>query len=249
MARDWRVAESLRVLRDEVNALAPRRSKASDGTVGDFRHRTRESDHNPHILDKGIGVVSAIDLTHDPDHGCDAGELAEHFRRLGRQGDPRVKYVIWNRQIASFIDNWRWRHYSGPNAHRHHVHLSVSSKRRHYDSRAPWGVRCPPPKPVPKPAPKPPLAPPPVMEEEDDDMKSDETIDLGRWGTAVLRDPDGQISVEEAMAIQTVATAQSNEALQAMAPVLSAIHESLAAQQKTQAAMLAELKRLTASGK
>jgi hypothetical protein len=245
VARDWRVAESLRVLRDEVNGLAPRRSKASDGTIGDFSHRSRASDHNAWIENKGIGVVSAIDLTHDPENGCDAGELAEHFRTLGRQGDPRVKYVIWNRQIASFIDNWRWRHYSGPNAHRHHVHLSVSSKRRHYDSRAPWGVRCSPP-PAPKPEPEP--APPPVMEEEDVDMKSDETIDLGKWGTAVLRDPDGQITVEEAMAIQTVATAQSNEALQLMAPVLAAMSESLTVQQKTLSAILAELRKSKSSG-
>lgn len=233
----WRTAESLRVLLSEVNEMAPRRSKASDGSVGDAAHATRESDHNPWVKDRGVGVVTARDITHDPENGLNAGALAEHFRAMGKAGDPRIKYVIWNRQIASFIENWRWRYYSGPNAHKRHVHVSVSSKKRYYDSRRPWGLR-----PKPKPAPEPPKKPeqrdpqePRPPAEEDHDMKSDETIDLGKWGTAVLRDPDGQITVEEALAIQTVATAQTNETVQRMAGTLEAI--------------LAELKRLNASGK
>jgi hypothetical protein len=221
----WRVAESLRVLLAEVNEAAPKRSKASDGTVGDAAHATRASDHNPWVQDSGTGVVTARDITHDPENGCDAGRLAEHFRAMGKGGDPRIKYVIWNRQIASFVDNWRWRHYAGPNAHKHHVHVSVSSRKRDYDSRRPWGLLA---KPEPKPDPKPHPAPLPVME-EDVDMKSDETIDLGKWGTAVLRDPDGQITVEEATAIQTVATAQTNETINAMAGTLSAMQETLKA--------------------
>jgi hypothetical protein len=233
MAASWRLAESLRVLRDEVDALAPKRSKASDGTVGDTAHATRWSDHNPWVQDRGAGVVTARDITHDPENGLDAGALAEHFRAMGKAGDPRIKYVIWNRRICSFIENWRWREYSGPNAHKHHVHVSVSSKRRYYDSRRPWGLR---PEPVAKPKPVPPdTQEPRPPAEEDHDMKSDETIDLGKWGTAVLRDPDGQISFEEALAIQTVATAQTNEATQRMVEL--------------QEAILAELKRLNASGK
>jgi hypothetical protein len=201
--------------------------------------RSRESDHNPHVDDGTTGVVTARDITHDPESGLNAGALAEHFRAMGKDGDPRIKYVIWNRQIASFIDNWRWRHYAGPNAHKRHVHVSVSSKRRYYDSRRPWGLlpeRSPKPPPKPRPAPEPrdPKDDRPPAE-EDHDMKSDETIDLGKWGTAVLRDPDGQITVEEALAIQTVATAQTNEATQRMVEL--------------QEAILAELKRLNASGK
>ena len=37
-ARPWRVAESLLALRQEIDQLAPGRSRASDGTVGDAAH-------------------------------------------------------------------------------------------------------------------------------------------------------------------------------------------------------------------
>ncbi len=82
----------------------------------------------------------------------------------------------------------------------------------------------------PKPAPKP-------IQEEDDDMKSDEEIDLGKWAAAVLRDVDGKVTVEEAMAIQTASAAQTNEFVHAMA-------KTLAAMQVTQQEMLVELRKL-----
>lgn len=143
----WRVAESLKTLIAEVNTMAPNRSKASDGTIGDAAHATRSSDHNPWVKDGDVGVVTALDITDDPADGCDAGRIAERLRALGKAGDARVKYVIWNRQICSFIDNWRWRAYSGSNPHTRHVHLSVSSQKRHYDSRRAWGIR-PEPEPI-----------------------------------------------------------------------------------------------------
>jgi hypothetical protein len=136
----WRVAKSLTVLLNEVNDLAPGRSRLSDGAVGDAAHASRSSDHNPWVRDGDTGVVTARDITHDPARGCDAGRLAEHFRALGKGGDGRVKYVIWDRRIASFLENWRWREYAGRNPHTKHVHLSVSSEKRHYDSTKPWGI-------------------------------------------------------------------------------------------------------------
>ena len=42
----WRVARSLDVLLGQLNALAPERSKASDGSIGDAAHASRSSDHN-----------------------------------------------------------------------------------------------------------------------------------------------------------------------------------------------------------
>jgi hypothetical protein len=138
MAR-WRLAKSLEVLRSEVNALAPKRSKVSDGTIGDAAHASRNSDHNPYIKDRqGVGVVRAIDLTHDPAGGFDAGKLAEHVRLLGAKGDPRVRYVIFNSRYCSAKTGWAWARYSGPNAHKQHVHISVVEGVS-YDSIAPWG--------------------------------------------------------------------------------------------------------------
>lgn len=103
--------------------------------------RTRSSDHNPFIKDhRGVGVVRAIDITHDPRDGCDANKLAERFRALGKAGDSRVSYVIWNRRIASSREGWRWRYYSGSNPHTKHVHLSVSTSHGAYDSTRSWGI-------------------------------------------------------------------------------------------------------------
>jgi peptidoglycan hydrolase-like protein with peptidoglycan-binding domain len=136
------VAQSLLLLRDEVNRSAPNRNKASDGTIGDADHATRTSDHNPYIKDgSGVGVVRALDVTHDPGGGVDAEKLAEHVRRMGGDGDNRPRYVIWNRRIASATSGWAWRAYTGTNPHTKHVHVSVVEARSGYDSKDPWGFK------------------------------------------------------------------------------------------------------------
>lgn len=137
----WRIARCIRTLLDEVNAEFPGRSRVSDGTIGDAAHASRSSDHNPWVRDGNGGVVTAVDITHDPGAGLDAGQLAEYLRGLAVAGDPRVKYVISNGRIANpAIQRGAWRRYTGPNAHRHHVHLSVSSEKKHYDSTDGWGI-------------------------------------------------------------------------------------------------------------
>lgn len=138
----WRVAKSLLTLRDEVNQAAPQRSKASDGTIGDAAHCQRQSDHNPWVRDGSIGVVTAMDITHDPSHGCDANNIAESIRD---NRDDRVKYIIWNQRIAnsSPIGNnsaWAWRQYTGSNPHTKHIHISVKSDKPNYDSTVEWQV-------------------------------------------------------------------------------------------------------------
>ena len=61
-----RIAKTLDVLRNEINALAPKRSKGSDGWIGDAAHQSRASDHNPWVREGGVGIVTALDITHDP---------------------------------------------------------------------------------------------------------------------------------------------------------------------------------------
>lgn len=141
-ALSWRVARSLSVLRRQVDGLAPGRSKASDGTIGDAAHASRDSDHNPWVVDAGVGVVTAMDITHDPAHGCDAGALAQ---RIVAGRDPRVKYVISNRRIANSASiggaaPWTWRPYGGSNPHEKHVHVSVKAQRAAYDDESPWMI-------------------------------------------------------------------------------------------------------------
>lgn len=138
MMQPWRVAESLLTLRNQINALSPNRSKASDGTIGDAAHASRLSDHNPWVTDGGTGVVTAIDITHDPAHGIDSEKLAQ---ALIASRDPRIKYVISNKRICAGTDGpspWVWRAYTGTNPHSKHVHLSVKSAKAHFDSKTPW---------------------------------------------------------------------------------------------------------------
>lgn len=129
-SRPWRLAGALSKLRDQINAIAPNRSKLHDGTIGDAAHSARKSDHNP----DESGVVMAIDVTHDPDGGCDANEIAESIRA---SADRRVKYLIWNGRIcSSTIAPWQWRRYESANFHEKHVHVSVRPERA--DDLRPW---------------------------------------------------------------------------------------------------------------
>lgn len=156
MPRPWRLARALEQLRDEVNDRFPNRSKRSDGTIGDAAHATRDSDHNPWVSDgTGIGVVTAIDITHDPAAGFDAQRLVDHLTKSSH--DRRIKYVIFNRRIYSSYATsgypaWAARAYSGPNPHDKHVHISVESRPGDYDDTRSWGVAkafAPKPKPDP----------------------------------------------------------------------------------------------------
>jgi hypothetical protein len=131
----WRVAGSLLTLRSQVDALYPGRSKVSDGTIGDAAHQAEVSDHNPDIF----GIVRALDLTHDPEHGCDIGQLSD---ALAAARDPRVSYVIANRLIMSGPGGpspWIWRNYGGSDPHTNHIHISVVGESI-ADLTTPWNL-------------------------------------------------------------------------------------------------------------
>lgn len=139
----WRVARSLEVLRDEIDAAYPDRSKASDGTIGDAAHIAQgsDSDHNPwvHFPPDPTGIVTALDITHDPAHGVDIDVLTD---RLAATRDERIKYLIANRLIMSGAAGpspWVWRPYSGTDPHTNHFHISVVADPRCDDTR-PWDV-------------------------------------------------------------------------------------------------------------
>lgn len=120
----WRVAEALDVLLEQINEIAPDRSKVSDGSIGDTAHSNRTSDHNPWC---GPGVVTARDFTHDPDNGADMHEISD---ALCKSKDPRIKYVIWDERMfssyaTSSVAAWTWRPYTGINLHTKHMHVSL----------------------------------------------------------------------------------------------------------------------------
>ena len=113
-------------LRLQVDDTFYGRDRSSDGWVGDSRHSTRPSDHNPDEQ----GIVRAIDIDRDlsgkakPDLMPD---LADQIRNAAKS-DPRVAYIIFDGKIASGKSLWRWITYKGINPHRHHCHVSFTKK-------------------------------------------------------------------------------------------------------------------------
>ena len=103
------------------------RDRSSDGWVGDLRHASRPSDHNP----DAEGIVRAIDIDRDlsgkakPDLMPD---LADQLRLCGKRGDKRISYIIFDGRIASSKKAWAWRTYTGINKHNHHCHISFTKK-------------------------------------------------------------------------------------------------------------------------
>lgn len=117
----WQVAHCLNILLGEIDRLAPRRSRASDGSIGDQAHASRKSDHNPDAR----GIVHARDFTHDPANGADMHEI---YDRLVRSKDRRIAYLIWDGWITSGSDGtqpWVKRVYTGVNPHKKHLHCST----------------------------------------------------------------------------------------------------------------------------
>lgn len=132
----WRLATSLITLRDQLNQMHPGRSKASDGTIGDVAHQAEgsASDHNPWITGAGgVGVVTALDVTHDPVHGLDIAALGQ---ALADSRDGRIKYVIQNSLILVPEDGWNWQRYQGSDPHTNHLHISVNTW--NYDVPQEW---------------------------------------------------------------------------------------------------------------
>lgn len=140
----WRVANSLNQLLAQANALAPNRKKGADGSIGDAAHQSElcASQHNSCCIKvAGIWIIRARDFTHDPAGGFDSYAFAEQLR-LSR--DPRIRYIISNRQITSASRGWKWEAYSGSDPHTNHAHVSVWDDQPRFDdtSRA-WRITSP----------------------------------------------------------------------------------------------------------
>lgn len=112
----------IKALKDATLAW-PRRSRKSDGIMGDDAHQQRKSDHNE---------GNAFDLTHDPKNGVDCNILSQLVI-----DDPRVTYVIWNGKIYN-RERKEWLKYNGSNQHTHHMHVSIKPDARTDVSSWPW---------------------------------------------------------------------------------------------------------------
>lgn len=117
-------------LRDQINKRWPKRDKRSDGWIGDKAHAARTSHHNPDAR----GLVHALDIDKDldPKDPSAAQRLANQivaYAASGLPGSNRIKYVVYNDQIASGTyeaSKWKWR--GSGYGHMHHIHVSFTTK-------------------------------------------------------------------------------------------------------------------------
>ena len=122
------LSKAAQQLREQFDQTFADRDTRSDGWIGDPRHASRPSDHNP---DPKTGIVRAIDVDRDvhksgkPDLMPD---IADQIRLAAKSGEKRISYVIFNGRIASSRLGWRWRKYTGSNPHDHHCHISFTIK-------------------------------------------------------------------------------------------------------------------------
>jgi hypothetical protein len=124
----YKLCKAGQQLRLQVDDSYPDRDRTSDGWIGDVRHSARPSDHNP----DAAGIVRAIDIDRDlsgkakPDLMPDLADQIRLFAK--RDKSKRISYVIFAGRIASPRMGWRWRKYSGINAHHSHCHISFHPK-------------------------------------------------------------------------------------------------------------------------
>ena len=113
-------------LREQFDDAYSDRLRTSDGWIGDSKHSTRKSDHNPDEQ----GWVRAIDISRglsgkpEPDI---MPYVADQLRILAKT-DRRISYLIFDGKITSARSLWRWRKYKGINQHRTHLHISFTRK-------------------------------------------------------------------------------------------------------------------------
>lgn len=198
----WYIAPSLEALRAEMNTRWPRRSRLSDGGIGDASHSSRTSDHNPDWTSEPPGVVRARDFTHDPTGGPDMRALSEALRqRCAAGAETRVRYCIFDGRVwrsaggptamfgVALSAPYRWYPYRGPSPHTAHMHVSIKRNLTAERSTAPWLT---------------------FMEDEDmaftedqlRDIVSEEvekrlTAERGRWDPRSDGTPGGPISIAD----------------------------------------------------
>ena len=129
----WKLCAAGQQLRLQVDDCYPDRDRSSDGVLGDARHSSRPSDHNPDYKNAvgGVAYVRAVDIDRDlsgkkkPDLMPD---LADQIRLAAKRGDKRISYIIFDGRIASARFGFRWRKYRGSNPHKSHCHISFTKQ-------------------------------------------------------------------------------------------------------------------------
>ncbi len=132
----WRLAPCLVHLFLEADHRDPTRDDSSDGSIGDADHQSRPSDHNP--VD---GWVTASDIDDDQDEPSPGVHLLR--AHLTASQDSRVKYLIhegtiWKAYPNRGLPAWTPQPYTGFNAHKQHLHISVWNTPEARNDIGPW---------------------------------------------------------------------------------------------------------------
>jgi hypothetical protein len=119
-----RLSKAAIQLREQFDDTYADRDRSSDGWIGDKRHQSRPSDHNP----DDQNWVRAIDISRDlsgkakPDLMPD---LIDQVRQLCKSGsEKRISYIIFDGFIYSAKFRFIKRKYTGANKHTKHAHFS-----------------------------------------------------------------------------------------------------------------------------
>jgi hypothetical protein len=114
------LSKAAETLRDQINDTFVDRSRKADGWIGDLKHQSRKSDHNP----RPDGEVCALDIDASlSDQQGISHALADQLR-LAAKKDKRISYIIHASKIASARSLWKFRKYTGINPHDKHIHIS-----------------------------------------------------------------------------------------------------------------------------
>lgn len=150
--RGWVVVAALQAMLAELNAVAPNRDKASDGSIGDYQHSTGTSGHNPDDTpgttaestdSDSIAEVRARDFDKDLNQpGLTMEMVAQYLVRECRAGRITwIKYLIFNRRIWAASSDWETREYTGVNPHDHHMHVSCKGDTASENNTKPLGLK------------------------------------------------------------------------------------------------------------
>lgn len=132
-------------LRNQIDRQFPGRDRRSDGWIGDTDHQQRKSDHNP----DSEGIVYALDI--DENMGKGAARNGRTARHLANQlvayamsnlpGHNRIKYVVYEDQIASGTYSGSWWKWRGKGyGHTQHIHISFTKAAKLDDTIFPLPV-------------------------------------------------------------------------------------------------------------
>lgn len=120
-------------LRSQIDKRFPGRDRRSDGWIGDAEHASRKSHHNPNSK----GIVHALDIDENMGKrgkwrkGRTARVLANQLVKYAASTAPgaqRIKYVVYENQIASpTYDKTWWRFRGSGYGHTAHIHISFTA--------------------------------------------------------------------------------------------------------------------------